>query len=90
LLVGAGGRERADAHIERSCDLIMSLPLGAGDFVFLLDEREIQQPGRGTDGQVPLELDEWTAQQTALKSRLAELKARSVKVLPYTMEKQWT
>ena len=40
-LVGAGGIELAEPHVEQTARLIESLELGAGDFVFLLDEREI-------------------------------------------------
>ena len=43
-LVGAGGVERAEPHVERTVRLIESLELGAGDFVFLLDEKEIREP----------------------------------------------
>ena len=43
-LVGAGGVERAEPHVERTVRLIESLELGAGDFVFLLDENEIREP----------------------------------------------
>ena len=32
----------------------------------------------------------WLEQQAKLKEALAPLKKRGVKVLPYTMEKQWT
>ena len=46
-LVGAGGVERAEPHVERTVRLIESLELGAGDFVFL-DEKEIHESG--TDG----------------------------------------
>ena len=41
-LVGAGGSERAEPHVERTVRLIESLELGPGDFVFLLDEKEIR------------------------------------------------
>ena len=43
-LVGAGGIERAEPHVERTVRLIESLALGAGDFVFLLDEKELGVP----------------------------------------------
>ncbi len=41
-LVGAGGVERAEPHVEQTARLIESLDLGPGDFVFLLDENEIR------------------------------------------------
>jgi hypothetical protein len=31
----------------------------------------------------------WSEQQAKLKEALAPLKKRGIKVLPYTMEKQW-
>ena len=43
-LVGAGGVERADEHLERTARLIESLDLARGDFVFLLDENEVRDP----------------------------------------------
>ena len=43
-LVGAGRRRTSRAARERTVRLIESLELGAGDFVFLLDENEIREP----------------------------------------------
>jgi hypothetical protein len=89
-LVGAGGVERADAHRERTAALIRSLDLGRGDFVFLLDEDEVRDPRVSPAGITLLERADWADQQRSLKVRLASLKDRGIKVLPYTLEKQWT
>jgi hypothetical protein len=90
-LVGAGGAERAGQHVERTARLIESLDLRAGDFVFLIDENEIREPGvLPAAGLSPLAHEEWTAEQARLKESLAPLKERRIKVLPYTLEKQWT
>jgi len=89
-LVGAGGVERAALHVERTARLIESLELGAGDFVFLLDENEIGDPNQSPNGLTLLRGPAWALQQAKLKDALAPLKKRGVKVLPYTMEKQWT
>ncbi len=89
-LVGAGGAELAEVHVERTARLIGSLDLGRGDFVFLLDEEEIRSPHRMPSGLIPLERSAWTEQQGRLKDALAPLKIRGIKVLPYTLEKQWT
>jgi hypothetical protein len=89
-LVGAGGVERADDHRERTADLIQSLDLARGDFVFLLDENEVRSPDIRPPFFVPFERAEWMEQQRRLKDALASLKGRGIKVLPYTLEKQWT
>jgi hypothetical protein len=89
-LVGAGGVERAESHIEQTARLVESLELGAGDFVFLLDENEIWRADFSPAGLTPLQRSAWLEQQVKLKDGLAPLKKKGVKVLPYTMEKQWT
>ena len=87
-VVGAGGIERADSHVARTITLIQSLDLQAGDFVFLLDERELYGPRDERRALAPFPAALWQEQQAKLKDGLAGLKARKVKVLPYTMEKQ--
>jgi hypothetical protein len=89
-LVGAGGIELGEPHVERTARLIESLELGAGDFVFLLDEREIGRSDAVVPAETRLGGQAWIDQQTKLKAALAPMKLRSVKVLPYTVEKQWT
>jgi hypothetical protein len=86
-LVGAGGAEHAEQHVNQTAALIASLDLAPGDFVFLLDENELRRAddlphGPALDGLA------WQQQQSNLKQALAGLKDRKVKVLPYTMEKQ--
>ena len=89
-LVGAGGVERADEHLERTARLIASLELARGDFVFLLDENEVRDPGVKPAGLTLLSRVDWADQQRRFKEALAPLKGRGIKVLPYTLEKQWT
>ncbi len=89
-LVGAGGVERAESHVKLTSQLVDSLDLGAGDFVFLLDENEIRDPKQNPEGLTLLEGPAWSEQQARLKEALHPLKKRGIKVLPYTMEKQWT
>jgi hypothetical protein len=89
-LVGAGGVERSESHVSLTSELVDSLDLSVGDFVFLLDENEIGDPKQNPDGLTQLEGPAWSEQQARLKEALARLKKRGIKVLPYTMEKQWT
>jgi hypothetical protein len=87
-LVGAGGIERAGSHIAQTSQLIASLDLGPGDFVFLLDENELCEPEQRPQGLIALGEPAWSESQARLKDALAPLKKRGVKVLPYTLEKQ--
>lgn len=89
-LVGAGGVERADEHFGRTAELIESLELARGDFVFLLDENEVRDPSGEPSGLTPLSRAGWSEEQRRFRERLAPLKGRGIKVLPYTLEKQWT
>jgi hypothetical protein len=89
-LVGAGGVEHAGGHVEQTGRLIESLELAAGDFVFLLDENEIREPSSVPDGMKMIQGQAWREQQARLKEALMPLKHKGVKVLPYTLEKQWT
>jgi hypothetical protein len=86
-LVGAGGAEYAASHISDTAALINSLDLAPGDFVFLLDENELRDPGE-LPQLSPLNAEAWKQEQAKLKQTLASLKDRKIKVLPYTMEKQ--
>jgi hypothetical protein len=88
-LVGAGGVERAESHVERTVRLIELLELGAGDFVFLLDEKEIRTQNLEAEHMTFLSRQAWSDQQSELKVALTPLRKKGVKVLPYTMEKQW-
>jgi len=89
-LVGAGGGERAASHVERTVGLIESLELLAGDFVFLLDEHEFHESERRPEDMTLQPGLDWSEQQSNFKQELIHLKKRGIKVLPYTMEKQWT
>jgi Radical SAM superfamily len=88
-LVGAGGLERAEPHAGQTRQLIEALDLRHGDFVFLLDENEIRAPGATPPGITLLDGAVWLEQQAKLKQLLTPLKKRGIKVLPYTLEKQW-
>ena len=88
-LVAACGSERAETHVERTVQLIESLSLGPGDFVFLLDEKEIRGQTLEAEFTAVLSGQDWLDQQAKLKAALAPLKNSGVKVLPYTIEKQW-
>jgi hypothetical protein len=90
VLVGAGGSEFSDRHVDATPDLIHSLPLGPGDLVSLLDANEVARaaaPGRRA-APAPLTGEAWAAQHAELRRRLAPLRSRGVKVAPYSLEKQ--
>ena len=95
-LVGAGGVERSEEHVEHTTSLIESLDFRRGDFVFQLDENEVRDPTSDPDRlrqPCSKRRAEWSSvqQRERLKEALlASLKARGIKVLPYTLEKQWT
>ena len=88
-LVGAGGAGVAERHLAGTTQLLESLELARGDIVFLLDERELgeQEPSRTVNGYPTARA--WAQQQAQLKEALAPLRAQGVKVLPYSLEKQW-
>jgi hypothetical protein len=88
-LVGAGGTGLADTHVEKTVELVRSLALGDGDLVFLLDENELAAEGLGASDTDDLSGEAWSAQQARLRSALKSLRERGVKVLPYSLEKQW-
>lgn len=88
-LVGAGGARLAETHLAGTVQLLESLELARGDLVFLLDERELSEPvASGTVSGFPT-AQAWIEQQDRLKQALEPLRARGVKVLPYSLEKQW-
>lgn len=87
ILVGAGGSEHATDHIASTVRLIKSLALTRGDLIFLLDEREIT--ASPISGVTPLDHAAWSEQLDLLRQGLSSLRQRGVKVLPYSMAKQW-
>lgn len=87
-LVGAGGLDRAESHVEQTARLVESLDLGRGDFVFLLDEAEIRDSEASPAGFRSLPFDEKSEQQRRMIAAMASQKSRGVKVLPYRLEKQ--
>jgi hypothetical protein len=88
-LVGAGGEERAADHLALTAGLLSSLGLIRGDAVFLLDERGFLSPDPPTASGHTLTRATRTRQQEQLKRALSPLRGRGVKVLPYSLEKQW-
>ena len=88
-LVGAGGRSRRSEHVERTRRLIESLLLTRGDLVFLLDERELAASEGLPGGFEPLSEAEWREQFELLRQGLSGLRERGVKVVPYSMVKQF-
>jgi hypothetical protein len=88
-LVGAGGIDSAVSHVQRTAQLLLGLPLGRGDMVFLLDENEPRDPSASLAGIEPLSGEPWVQQQEKLKEALAPLRQKGIKVLPYSLEKQW-
>ena len=87
-LVGAGGERRSEAHQARTLELFTSLGLARGDTIFLLDEREIRDPTAADQEETPSSSD-WDQRLDRLKQHLAPLREQGVKVLPYSLEKQW-
>jgi len=88
-LVGAGGPENAESHVVQSAELFSSLGLTRGDTLFLLDERELADPAREGGEGIVLTGEAWTRQRERIKQALLPLRERGVKVLPYSLEKQW-
>jgi len=89
LLVGAGGVEHADAHLDASARAIDSLPLGPGDVVALIDADEVGGVPTGPNPFTPLGASGLAAQRAALRERLAAFRARTgAKVIPYSLAKQ--
>ena len=88
-LVGAGGEEHGESHVKQSAQLFTSLGLTRGDTLFLLDERELADPGCAGGGGSVLTGTAWTRQQESFKQALSPLREGGVKVLLYSLEKQW-
>jgi hypothetical protein len=88
-LVGAGGSEAGDDHAAKTAGLVHSLDLTRGDMVFLLDENEVRDPTASAVDFGPLTGSAWSQQQERMKQALAPLRERGVKLLPYSLEKQW-
>jgi len=89
ILVGAGGRERRQRHVADTAELISSLPLTRGDFVFLLDETEFTDSNSSPFAGTPLDQAERAEQRELLRQALSPLRERGVKTLPYSLAKQW-
>jgi hypothetical protein len=88
-LIGAGGSEFSNGHVEKTVQLVHGLDLARGDMVFLLDENQLHDPGASLVDFEPLTGSDWAKQQERMKQALAPLRERGVKVLSYSLEKQW-
>jgi hypothetical protein len=86
-LLGAGGESRSQGHVEATAGLLATLPLAEGDFIFLLDADEVRDPAVAS-GVVGAGFKASEAKQ--FKELLSPLRGRGVKVLPYSLEKQWS
>ena len=85
LLVGAGGVEHDDdRQAEATADLLLTLPLGAGDLVSLLGASDLPGP----DHLTPLAPVARAVRFADLRARLAPLKDRKVRVAPWSMDRQ--
>ena len=90
VVVGAGGRDFADDHVEATARLVGSLSIGAGSLVTLVDADELDTRPTDTRGFEPLDTHAMSEQRVDLKSRLAAaLSPRKVKVATYSVEKRW-
>ncbi len=93
LLVGVGGKENAERHVDASTRRLLGLNLGAGDIVYLVDADDVGGPSSRErlrrQGLTPLTVAERSAQREAIRARLNPLRAeQGVKVVPYSLEKQ--
>ena len=90
IVVGAGGRDFAEDHVEATVGLIDSLPIPAGSLVSLVDADELEALPEDERGFVPLDSAGLARQREALKARLSAILApRKVKVTTYSTEKRW-
>lgn len=89
-VVGAGGREGAEEHVDATVALIESLPIPTGSLVSLVDAEELDTRPASERGFTPLDPAETARQRDAIKARLsAALGPRKVKVTTYSTEKRW-
>jgi hypothetical protein len=88
-LVGAGDTALQVRHRSETARLLTSLDLQRGDMVFLLDEREFVDPDAAPEAEEELSGDARIEQLEQFKLILAPLRERGIKVLPYSLEKQW-
>jgi hypothetical protein len=93
LPIGAGGLGHDDAHRRDSAALLSTLPLVAGNIVYLIDLHELAGDGTAgalsSRGATPMDDASRVAQMAALREDLRPLRAdRKVKIVPYSLDKQ--
>lgn len=82
VLLGAGGAESVSRELESIPSRVNHLPLGQGDLVSLIDAREACTVSE------PLNDAEYENLRDQMKTRLAPVRERKVKVVPFSLEKQ--
>jgi hypothetical protein len=92
VLMGAGGEENGKRHMAATAELINTIALGSGDFVYLLDADEVGgEPSREflrARGLTPLTGRASLDQQEQFGERVASVRGTGAKVLPYSLAKQ--
>ncbi len=90
VVVGAGGEESAQRHVDETVALVESLPIPAGSLVSLVDADELDTRPAAERPFTPLDASRMASQREALKGRLsAALAPRKVKVATYSTDKRW-
>jgi hypothetical protein len=90
IVVGEGGQEGAEEHVDATITLVDSLPLPPGSLVSLVDATDLDTRPASERGFDPLRPAAMSDQREALKTRLAAaLGPRKVKVTTYSTEKRW-
>jgi hypothetical protein len=90
VVVGAGGIEAAEDHVEATVQTIGSLSLPPGTLVSLVDADDLDPRPAADRGFEPLDPASLTAQRAELKARLTDLlRPGKVKVTTYSTEKRW-
>jgi len=90
LLDDAGGREHAVPHQEATVALLKQLDLGPGDVVALLDGSEVLEGHHHLSNLTAMSHVEHREAQAALRNALRPFQSeRKVKVVPYSLDKQW-
>lgn len=90
VLVGSGGAEGGDGHVEATAALVESLPLRPGTLVSLVDSDELDTRDPEARGFGPLDPAARIDQRARMKDRLTRaLSPGKVKVTTYSTGKRW-